>query len=121
MNDDPAQGEAARQALGAASLIAFTVPALCELVWVLSRIYKRPRPEIAAAIRLLVDADVAVTDRPTVDAGLAVLDAGGDFADGAIAHAGRMLGGTTFLTFDEAGASLVRRTGGEARAVVDAH
>ena len=100
----------------AASLIAVTIPALCEFAWVLAYSYKCPRRDIAAAIRRLVDARNAVTDRSAVDAGLAFLDAGGDFVDGAIAHAGRMMGGPVFLTFDKPAAALVRRTGGQARA-----
>ena len=114
MDDDPAQGKAAREALAAATLVAITVPALCEFAWVLSRRYKLPKPDIAAAIRAMLTPSNAVTDHPAVDAGLASMDAGGDFADGAFAHAGRMIGGTVFLTFDEPAATLVRRTGGQA-------
>jgi hypothetical protein len=32
---------------------------------------------------------------------MAVLEAGGDFADGVIAHAGRWMGGETFASFDK--------------------
>jgi len=34
-------------------------------------------------------------------AGLAVLESGGDFADGAIAYEGGLLGGPEFVTFDQ--------------------
>lgn len=116
VDDDPAQGAAAREALAAATLVAITIPTLCEFVWVLSRHYRLPKPDIAAAIRAMLMPGNVVTDRPAMDAGLAFLDAGGDFADGAIAHAGRMMGGPVFLTFDEPAAGLARRTGGQARA-----
>lgn len=61
---------------------------LCELVWVLRRKYGLPAVEVAAAIRALLAAGNVEVDRPAVAAGLAMLDAGGDFADGVIAYEG---------------------------------
>ena len=52
------------------------------------------------AIRNLLDAQNVVIDRPAVEAGLAMHDAGGDFADGIMAHQGSWLGGETFVSFD---------------------
>lgn len=40
-------------------------------------------------------------NRSAVEAGLAVLEAGGDFADGIIAYEGNWLGGETFVSFDK--------------------
>jgi predicted nucleic-acid-binding protein len=54
-------------------------------------------------------------DRPSVDAGLAVLKAGGDFADGVIAHGGNWLGGETFVSFDKKAISLIARQGFQAK------
>ena len=111
MNDDPVQSPAARHALDTASLVAVTIPALCEFAWVLFRIYKRPRPEIASSIRKLLAAAAVKTDRPAAEAGLAFLDANGDFADGAIAHQGRALGGDVFLSFDQDAVTLLQQVG----------
>lgn len=62
------------------------MPCLCEFVWVLRRVYGFQPANAATAIRaLLATANVEV-NRPAVEAGLAVLEAGGDFADGVIAH-----------------------------------
>ena len=61
-----------------------------------------PRGEITAAIRSLIATRTVVADRPAIEAGLAVLEAGGDFADGVIAFEGRRLGGETFVSFDRA-------------------
>ena len=91
--------------------VAVTVPALCEFVWVLSRIYKRSRPEIAQSIRRLLASATVAADQPAIAAGLAFLDAGGDFADGVIAHEGRTLGGDVVLSFDEGATTLARRLG----------
>ena len=82
VEDDARQARLARKELGEAELVALTLPVLCELVWVLDSQYKVSRPEIAAALRRLIDVENVVFDRPPIEAGLAQLDAGGDFADG---------------------------------------
>jgi predicted nucleic-acid-binding protein len=46
---------------------------------------------------------------------LAVLDKGGDFADGAIAYEGRWLGGEEFVSFDKEAVSLLQSQGKRAR------
>lgn len=97
---DQVQGPAARDLVTQADLLAVTLPALCEMRWVLRRSYKFGNEEIAAAVRLLIDAGTVVPDRQPVEAGLALLDTGGDFADGVIAQTGKWLGGETFVSFD---------------------
>jgi transposase len=57
-------------------------------------------------------------NRPAVDAGLAVLKGGGDFADGVIAYEGAWLGGETFLSFDKKAVSLIAKQGRQARLLV---
>jgi predicted nucleic-acid-binding protein len=54
-------------------------------------------------------------NRPAVEAGLAMLEAGGDFADGVIAHEGAWLGGESFVSFDKQAVELVIRQGQPAR------
>ncbi|AMK26876.1 type II toxin-antitoxin system VapC family toxin [Sphingomonadaceae bacterium G21617-S1] len=105
--DDEAQGLAAVEAMENASLVAISVHSLCELAWVLERLYKKARSEIATAIRGVIEAENVVVNRPAVDAGLAVLDAGGDFADGVIAFDGQWLGGETFVSFDKTAVKLL--------------
>lgn len=113
--DDEAQSRSAQIALAEADLIALTVPALCELVWVLSRGYKISSVEIAAVIRRLIDSANVVVNRPVVEAGLALLEADGDFADGAIAHEGSWLGAETLVSFDRTAVRLVAAHGRAAR------
>jgi len=112
MGDEPVQSPLAQQALAAADLVAVPLPALCELVWVLLRGYRVPAPEVAGALRRLIDSAGVATSRPAAEAGLAVLEAGGDFADGVIAFEGRWLGAETFLTFDRDAARLIEAQGG---------
>lgn len=98
-----------------ASLIAVPTPALCELVWVLSRNYGLHRKEIVEALRDLIDIPTVRVDRPSVEAGLAVLEAGGDFADGVIASEGARLGADTFVSFDKRSVKLVKEARHPAR------
>lgn len=99
--DDPAQAGIAASILADASLIAVALPSLCEFVWVLCRVYGFKPAEAATAIRALAAIPKVAMNRSAVEAGLAVLDAGGDFADGVIAHEGQWLGGETFVSFDK--------------------
>ena len=114
--DDVSQTKAAEHELERAELVALTLPALCEFVWVLSSNYRLTPPNIAAALRKLLDASNVTADRAAIDAGLAMLDAGGDFADGVIADAGKWLGAETFVSFDKRAVRLLRARGEVARA-----
>src|SRR3981189_1776447 len=99
--DHEQQCRAAQTALKKAELVAISMPALCELAWVLSQGYNVPSSSIAEAIRRLINGANVVINRPAADAGLALFDAGGDFADGVIAYEGSWLGGETFVSFDK--------------------
>jgi predicted nucleic-acid-binding protein len=113
--DQEQQSRAAQTALKNAELVAMPMPALCELVWVLSQGYKIPSTEIAEAIRRLIHGANVVVNRPAAEAGLAVLDAGGDFADGVIAYEGNWLGADTFVSFDKKAVRLIEAQGGSVR------
>lgn len=111
VGDDPKQARAAGRVLKEASLIAVSLPCLCEFVWVLRRVYGFDPAAIAGAIRALLDTRNVVMNRPAVEAGLALLDAGGDFADGIMAYEGSWLGGETFLSFDKKAVALLKKQG----------
>jgi predicted nucleic-acid-binding protein len=113
--DDPRQSRLARTELAAAETVALAIPALCELVWVLSRGYGIASADVAEAVRRLVGAANVTVNRPAAEAGLALLDAGGDFADGVIAHEGGWLGGEVFLSFDKTAAKLIGAQGAPVR------
>jgi len=115
VRDDPAQASVAAKVLTDAELIAVALPCLCEFVWVLLRVYNFQPSDAATAIRaLLATANVEV-NRPAVEAGLSMLEAGGDFADGAIAYEGNWLGGETFVSFDKKAVALLTAQGQFAR------
>jgi predicted nucleic-acid-binding protein len=109
--DDEEQQALAIKALKAADSVAISVHSLCELAWVMERRYNAARPEIAAVIRRFMGTRNVVMNRPAVEAGLALLDAGGDFADGAIAFEGQWLGGETFVSFDKKAVKLLQGRG----------
>ena len=115
VRDDVKQAKLAAKLLTSADLVAVALPCLCEFVWVLRRVYGFAPADVAAAIRALLDAANVETDRPAAEAGLAVLEAGGDFADGVIAHEGQWLGGETFVSFDKKAVSLLIAQGQSAR------
>lgn len=111
LQDDAKQGRAASKLLQDASLIAVSLPCLCELVWILRRGAKLSKEDVAVTIRDLLDAGNVVMNRPAVETGLAILEAGGGFADGIIAYEGNWLGGETFVSFDKQVVELVAQQG----------
>ena len=115
VRDDPAQANIAIKVLTDAELIAVALPCLCELVWVLLRVYSFEPSDAAAAIRALLATANVEMNRPAAEAGLAVLEAGGDFADGVIAYEGHWLGGETFVSFDKKAVALLTAQGQSAR------
>ncbi len=115
VRDDPRQAVSAAHVLRTAELVAIPVAALCEFAWVMRSMYKRPAAAVARSIRSLVASPNVTTNLPAVEAGLTILDQGGDFADGAIAFEGRWLGAEEFVSFDKQAVSLLRSQGRKAR------
>jgi len=87
------------------------LPVLCELVWVLRRVYGFAATDCVVAIEALLATRAVVTDRPAARAGLRLLAAGGDFADAVIAFSGRRLGGERFVSFDRRAVQLLADQG----------
>jgi predicted nucleic-acid-binding protein len=114
LEDHPEQSKVAQAALSKAEIVALTVATLCELVWVL-RSYKIQQTDIAGTIRNLINGANIVVNRPAAEAGLAMLDAGGDFADGVIAYDGKWLGADSFVSFDRKAVKLLEEHGFSAR------
>ena len=115
VRDDPRQAQIAQRELSTAAVVAVSLSALCETVWVLRSRYGLSNVTIAEIIRNLVTSRNVVVDQAAVEAGLAILDAGGDFADGVIDFEGRRLGGDIFVSFDKQAVSLIKAAGFDAR------
>lgn len=115
VQDDAHQARRAAKVLQEADLVAVPIPVLCEFVWVLRRGYKKSVSDISDAIHRLMNGVNVVMNRPAVEAGLAMLGAGGDFADGVIAYEGDWLGAEEFVSFDSKTISLLQSRGSRAR------
>lgn len=115
VQDDAVQAKIATKVLMDATLIAVALPCLCEFVWVLRKLYAFRAEDVALAIRALITTANVEMNRPAVEAGLVLLEAGGDFADGAMAYEGKWLGGETFVSFDKRAVSLLSAQGQSAR------
>jgi len=113
--DNKHQASIASRLLESAQLIAISLPCLCEMVWVLRRNAKLSRAEVSLSIRDLLDLDTVVMNRPAVRYGLAIHEAGGDFADAIMAHEGSVLGGESFVSFDKQAVKLLSQHGQTAR------
>ncbi len=111
LEDEPRQAAEAQALIERAELVAVAVPVFCELVWTMRRLYKRSAGEVADAIEAILRVATIVTDRPAVEAGLAVLRGGGDFADGVIAWHGAALGGMVLATFDKTAVRILATCG----------
>lgn len=115
VQDDLHQARRAAKILAEADLVAVPVPVLCEFVWLLRRGYRKSATDVSDAIRRLMRSPNVVMNRTAVEAGLSALDAGGDFADGVIAHEGEWLGAEEFVSFDSKAVSLLQAQGSCAR------
>ena len=73
-----------------------------------------PADAVAAIEALIVAANVEMNSH-VVEAGLAALDAGGDFADRLIAYESQWVGGETFLSFDKKAVTLLKKPVHQAR------
>ncbi|MBW8789438.1 MAG: VapC toxin family PIN domain ribonuclease, partial [Rhizobium leguminosarum] len=69
------------------------------------------KEDVSQTIHDLLNAGNVAMTRPAVEAGLAMLEADGDFADGAIAHEGAWLRGESFVSFDKQAVELAIRQG----------
>ena len=98
--DDPEQTPLAVAAIESAYAVVLSTVVLCEIVWVLRRAYGFTAAEVLGVLRRLVDSAAVETDRAAADAGLTMLEAGGDFADGVILHDAKQRRCDALVTFD---------------------
>ena len=102
VGDDVAQAEIAEKIMETSTEVVIPTHVFCEYVWTLRARYKQSMKAIAEAIRAIVATDRIVVNDDEVQAGLLMMDAGGDFADGVTAYVGsRMASGpAVFASFD---------------------
>ena len=78
------------------------------MVWVLLRGYRYTPAQVAHALRTLLQVRQLLYHTPTVLAGLALLENGGDSANGLIAFERDLLGGAEFVSFDQQAVKLLK-------------
>jgi predicted nucleic-acid-binding protein len=115
VDDDPHQRRVAAAAVAEAEAVIVSRHAICEMIWGLGQSYGFSKPEIAAAVQRLCGIEKVVLDRAAVNAGLAAMEAGADFADGVIAYEGRWLGGEVFVSFDKKAVAAIAKQGMKAK------
>lgn len=104
--DDERQATAARALLEDADRIVISTIVLCETAWVLARTYRFSSNELAGALRRFINLPGLELDRPAAEAGLQMLEAGGDFADGCTLFEARRSRCDQLATFDKVFAGL---------------
>jgi predicted nucleic-acid-binding protein len=104
--DDPVQSRIAsdviERRLRGANPGFVSVVAMVEMVWVLSRAYRVPAPDVASAVERLLQVEaLEVESAPAVFVAMIALKEGvGSFADALIAELGARAGCEHTLTFD---------------------
>jgi predicted nucleic-acid-binding protein len=111
VQDDENQAAIASRVLREAELIVIPNVVLCELVWVLRRLYGFATGEVTQALKVIASTENVELNRSTFATGMAMLENGGDFADGVIANEGQWLGGEVFVSFDNEAVSLLKNQG----------
>jgi predicted nucleic-acid-binding protein len=100
VRDDEVQALAAGALLASGDIVVVSNVAFAELVWVMRKSYRISRADVAAGLRVLIEAGNLEFDRAAVAAGLAMMDKGGDFADGVIHYEAMRAKSATLATFD---------------------
>jgi predicted nucleic-acid-binding protein len=105
-DDDPRARKAA-EVIEAADQVHVSTVVLCEVVWVLTRAYQYKRHEIVPVLERLVAGREFEIDQVAARAGLRLLEAGGDFADGVILDGMQSASCEFLATFDRDLARLI--------------
>lgn len=111
--DDEEQCRAAARLLEKAAEIIIPTHVFCELAWVLLSAYKHRPSQVRARIADILNSHKVAARDDEVQAGLRMLDQGGDFADGVNAYCGRIMarGPSTFASFDRQAVRLLTGQG----------
>ena len=110
--DDPIQQQKAIATLDAADAVIVPTSVFCETVWVLLKVYQQDKRVLCTQLMDFVTHPKLVYDHSIIAAGFALMQQGGDFADGVNEAAGKALGEETFVTFDRKAAKLLKQQGG---------
>jgi predicted nucleic-acid-binding protein len=111
---DKLQNDAVAKLLETAIEIIVPTAVFCELVWVLTSVYKLKTEQVQVVIELFLSSEDKITiQEDEVAAGLAMMQRNGDFADGVIAYTGRQMTreNAVFVSFDKKAVRLLAEQG----------
>jgi len=110
---DDNQSDIARAVFNKADSVTIPTHVFCEFTWVLHSKYSAKSNHIAQAIREFSKAKKVICDDAEVSAGLEMLEAGGDFADGVNAYSGMLMAPprSVFVSFDKQAVQLLTGRG----------
>ena len=113
VRDDEVQFKAASALFGKTDEIVIPTHVVCELVWVLLNGYKLKSADVLEDVRKIVQSSKAVVKEDEIDAGLRMLEKGGDFADGVNEYTGSAMarGTAIFASFDKRAVRLLTEQG----------
>jgi predicted nucleic-acid-binding protein len=112
-NDDARQSQVARRVFSEAEYIIIPTHVFCELTWVLLNAYQLSVHDVSNSIRNILRAQKVIVKNDEIEAGLKLMDNGGDFADGVNEYTGRMMtqGSCVFVSFDKKAVRLLNQQG----------
>jgi predicted nucleic-acid-binding protein len=114
LGDDRQQQHAVTRLFEEADNIIIPTVVLCETVWVLRGSYKIDRQDLGEWINAITESEKVVLADDEVNAGLDMLETGGDFADGVVAYIGRKMSPSdmaVFASFDQTAVRLLSQQG----------
>lgn len=113
VESDLQQAKLAAHIIDQAERIIIPTHVFCELVWVLSSIYKLDAIQITRAIQSVLNLNHLIVKEDEIEAGLHMLTQGGDFADGVNAYTGQSIanGKAVFVSFDKQAVRLFTERG----------
>ena len=110
---DDNQSDTARSVFNNADSVTIPTHVFCEFIWVLRSKYSAKSNHIAQVIRDFLNAKKVICDNAEISAGLEMLEAGGDFADGVNAYSGMLMAPprSVFVSFDKQAVQLLTGRG----------
>lgn len=111
--DNELQFNAASNLLKKAEGIIIPTPVFCELEWVLSVSYKLKKAKVLEIINGFLTSKKVTAHEEEIEAGLQMMEKGGDFTDGVNAYTGRIMakGLAVFASFDKQAVRLLTEQG----------
>ena len=113
VRDDESQFKSVSDLFRNAEEIIIPTTVYCEVAWVLSASYRIRKVKLLETLRKLLASKKISVREDEIEAGLSMMEEGGDFADGVNAYAGQAMahGSAVFASFDKRAVRLLTERG----------